>query len=416
MSKIIKETLSQEVEANTSLKSWLDDFIFNGGKNHLSSDRKPKRLAGSTSVLDKKSIDTLLHNCANKTEQKILVGMHCSTDLEFENLNHAVKMKKEITFKETTIAFTDEDSAREEAKEIVNKWSSSSQTIQNRTHDHISHGHAGIILSVTIKPNQAISIDEIGKALNKPIDRLPVGTFFLPAGTYEAVVKTIEKPWTNSIHKYNIEEELKSIKDLNGGRAPQTLDHQKLRFIEANFDLKNTSTEARHHVFKKLMAAGKNPELKVNFQNNQEQPFLDHDIDVKIGWGVPWMLFELYPVFSEEDQHALGLYLNKQLLRLTKIYRDEVKKLPEKLHKKWFKIELDPTIGMAIANDPVLEHAAGFIEDLNLELGKRYNHLNSYEEIKRLNSLADNREAMRRHVKEVEAALTQVISFKKKIR
>jgi hypothetical protein len=406
LNQSLNESVPHQSKLTDRTITWLEEQVY---------DPMAKLYFNQANWAGQKPLEDLFSKFGNETEVKVYYGLNFKDESDASDFRRAAKRGK-YEFKYGFYALDKKEDADVHAKDLM-PWTTNAYEYRN-SKDHM-HGHAGVVLEITIPPHNVVDLHgHISAYFQDPKNKkIRDFNYLVNAGTYSIKIVENHLPLKAQVNKYNFKEHFMKIKSL--GRSWYGHDEDKMispqdesmfAYIQEHFDFNDPEMSA--HLFKLCSKkVGKSePEIKVK-ENKEDDKwrFEDEDIIITITSFFPWQLIYYYVDFNESDKAKLDKMAIKEIKLIDKKYHEEISKLDKELHEYWVKIQMSGCTAELVAIEEYFDHA-DFVKHFNKSLVERYHQLNSPEEIKRINKSANQKEEINAHGKRVAATLNQIIN------
>jgi len=272
---------------------------------------------------------------------------------------------------------------------------------KSKMRDHMI-GYIGIMLKTQIGPHEGIDV--------RKSEAVKESEIILPPGEYAIELHKAYVPFERSVKASNVKRKFMSIKNIGD---EDSIGSKMFNFIVHNF--KEFDDEMKRHLFELIKHGMRDytAEVKVmpdqfeywSRRNEEDQRYTEIAMEVSISPLVIYyraMLLPQHQALIDNAVEKAGKALDREFKRQTKgMTFDPTKK---------FKFSLGWSLKNIMAAGVPFYSVA--VETAKRYVGGRYQHLNSYEEIKKINQLTGREQmaALERHTKEIEFALNQMMT------
>lgn len=263
---------------------------------------------------------------------------------------------------------------------------------KNRERDFMI-GHAGLVLETIVKPGKGIDVNKSKYGKESEIILVP--------GTYEIKIHKQYIPFMRSINDENFKKKFMSINTI----SEREDDHQAKMFNHIMFHYKEFDDEMKHHLFGLLV---KNvTKIQYGVEVTEAADWNDSKWPkIEVYWNVPPTFFIYYSMLLPEDAKIIDDQLDQVIESIERDFDEKTKGI-DFAHK--FELDINNSIALAIKMEH-LENKLTFMQKMRQNVGKRYNELNSYEAVKKINAIKDpakQLDAIKKLAKDLEQALKQ---------
>ena len=171
------------------------------------------------------------------------------------------------------------------------------------------------------------------------------------------------------------------------------------------FHYKEFDDEMKHHLFGLLV---KNvTKIQYGVEVTEAADWNDSKWPkIEVYWNVPPTFFIYYSMLLPEDAKIIDDQLDQVIESIERDFDEKTKGI-DFAHK--FELDINNSIALAIKMEH-LENKLTFMQKMRQNVGKRYNELNSYEAVKKINAIKDPEkqlDAIKKLAKDLEQALKQ---------